>query len=380
MFKLLRTIPFFSPKSQFQSFSSSSSSRAITPISSSPPPNLIINYLTNSLGFHKHEAAAISSQVPHFKSSTNSNSVINLLKDYGLTDTQIRNIISIRPTILTMKSDKTLEPKLKVFKELGLPGQDLVTLVKRNQEIFWKGLHTHIIPTVSHLRNLLGCDELVVKMINRSKWLVLPNKTVEAISENISLLKRYGFSEERILKFLVTNPEHMKQKPELVESKLRYLEEKLGISRDSLMFLYGLIAVMFRSEMQIEKNIRVFKGFGWSDDEIATLFKAQPFCLDKTEAYINDKLTFFMKDLTYTPSQLKSFTCFWTLSLEKRMKPRYYIWNILKEKELMKRKLSYTSLVLYPESKFIGFLKRFESDIPNLCETYLNSIKDSKAK
>ncbi|KAL7585350.1 transcription termination factor MTERF8, chloroplastic [Lactuca sativa] len=379
MFKIYRTIPFFFLRSHFQfsitSFSSSSSSTKITEIVSTNP---VLNYLIDSLGFHEDDAIAVYSEVPHLKSTANSNLVVNIFKEYGLNNVQIRDIVSMAPRILTVKPNKTLEPKLKVFTELGLLGPDLVKLVKRNPLIFSRGLHTQIIPTVDYLRNLLGCDENVVKMINRSKWMLLPNSSLRRISANISLLKKYGLSDEKILKLLVTDPQRMKQTPELIESKLQYLEQKLGISRDSPLLIHALVAVMYRSESEIEKNLQVFRRFGWSDLEIGRLLKSQPYCLNKSEAYIVDKLNYFMKELKYTPSYLMGSTSFWTLSLEKRMKPRIEIIKILKKKELVKESLSLSTLVNYSESKFLGFLKNFESHIPGLCEIYKNRLKNSK--
>lgn len=380
MFRFVRRIVFPCPKSHFQSSItslSSSSSLKVTPISS---PESIADYLINSLGFHEDEAIAVSSQVRRLKSTESSDLVVKVFKDYGLDDTQVRNIVSIVPRILTIKPNKTLEPKLRVFRELGLSAPDLVTLVRRNRFIFWKGLHTQIIPTVDYLRTLLGCDEKVVELINRSKWMLLANTTITRISENIRLLKKYGLSDEKILSFLIRDPQRMKLAPELFESKLQYVENKLGISRSLPIFIHGLYAVMYSSELEIENNIQVFRSFGWSDYEIFTLIRSQPYFLDRSEAYIRDKLKFFMKDLNYTPSYLMRCTFFWTLSLEKRLKPRNEVFKILKERELVKDTPSFVTTVKYSEPKFLDFLKRFESHIPSLCETYKNSIKNLKGE
>lgn len=128
----------------------------------------------------------------------------------------------------------------------------------------------------------------------------------------------------------------MKLAPELVESKLHYVEEKLGISRHLPIFIHGFFAVMYRSDEEIENVIRVFRSFGWSDEQISTLIRSQPHCLCRSEDHIVDKLNFFMKELDYSPFYLMGCTSFWTLSLGKRMKPRNEAFKILKEKELVK--------------------------------------------
>ncbi|CAI9301785.1 unnamed protein product [Lactuca saligna] len=121
--------------------------------------------------------------------------------------------------------------------------------------------------------------------------------------------------------------------------------------------------------------MKIFKSFGWSDSEISLLFRNQPYVLNKSEGNIREKLEFFMKELGYTPAYLLSCNTFFTLSLNKRVIPRNTMLKILKEKKLVKDKLSLITIATYSEVRFLEFLKGFENDIPGICETYIDNVE-----
>ncbi|KAI3750639.1 hypothetical protein L2E82_21350 [Cichorium intybus] len=354
-----------------------SSLSTVTETSADRKPRLIVDYLVDSLQFSKQDAVAVSSKgkLTNLRSPINSDLVLNLFKDYGLNLSQIRQIISSAPKILSCKANKTLEPKLKVFQELGLSGSDLVCLIKKNPEIFGYGLHTRIMPGLDLLKKLLGSDERVIEVINKSRWLYVTSSSMKRLSTNISLLQKFGLSNERITKFMLSNPEKLMADPKLLESRLSYVEQNLGISPDLPSFIHAASVVLWSSDSEVDKKMQIFKSFGWSDSEISLLFRNQPYVLNKSEGNIREKLKFFMKDLGYTPSYLLSCNTFFTLSLDKRVIPRNMMLKILKEKKLVKDKPSLITIATYSELRFLEFLKGFEKVIPGIREIYMDSVE-----
>ncbi|KAL4557670.1 hypothetical protein LXL04_035856 [Taraxacum kok-saghyz] len=339
-------------------------------------PLLMVDYLIDSLQFSKKDAVAVSSKgkLTNLRSPINSDLVLNIFKNYGLNISQIRQIIASAPKILTCKANKTLEPKLKAFQELGLSGSDLVSLIKKNPEIFGYGLHTRIMPGLDLLRKLLGSDEKVIEVINKSRWLYVTTSSMKRLSTNIALLQKFGLSNERIVKFMLGNPEKLMADPKLLKSRLTYAEQKLGISPQLPGFIHAVSVVLWSSDSEVEKKMQIFKGFGWSDSEISLLFRNQPYVLNKSEGNIREKLEFFMKDLGFTPTYLLSCNTFFTLSLRKRVKPRNMMLKILKEKKLVKDKISLITFATYSELRFLEFLRGFEDDVPGICVTYIDSV------
>ncbi|KAJ9546274.1 hypothetical protein OSB04_025981 [Centaurea solstitialis] len=325
-------------------------------------PNLLIDYLMDSLQFSKQDAIAISTKLRYLTSNP------PLIP--------ISQIVSSVPKILTCKPNKTLEPKIRVFQELGLSGSDLATLIRRNPEILYFGLHTSIIPGLQLLRNIFGNDEKVTKFINNSRRLSFTINFMGRISTNVSLLQDFGLLNDRIVMFILVNPDRVLVNPELLENRLSYVEENLGISRESSAFIHAVGAVLWHSDSEIEKKRQMFRSFGWSDSDIALLFMNQPYCLTMSEANMRNKLNFYMKDLGYTPSYLMTRHSFFTYSLDKRVIPRNTMLKILREKKLVSSdKPSLISIATYTESKFLEFLRGFEDDLPCLRKIYLDSVK-----
>ncbi|KAI3750641.1 hypothetical protein L2E82_21353 [Cichorium intybus] len=333
-----------------------------------------VDYLINTLGFSKESAISSSSKVRTLNTTRYRDSVVRILKTFGFDNAQIKDIVTLVPNVLLSRANETLEPKIRVFLELGLSGTDLIALLKRNPNLFEIGLHSRIIPTIDYLRILLGTDEKVVETINRSRWLFSASTALKRFSENVTLLQSYGFSNEQIGKFVRRNAMHFTQLPKCLTSKLNWIEGKVGISRDSNEFFRCFHSIASSSISGIEKKMEVYKSFGFSDTEVSSLLKNQPNCFTLSEDTIRNKLGFFLKELGYKPSYLVACPSLLSLSLEKRVKPRNKVLEILKEKMLVER-VSLITLVCYSELRFQDFLRRFEDKIPSLYETYISSMR-----
>ncbi|KAD6796675.1 hypothetical protein E3N88_07571 [Mikania micrantha] len=337
--------------------------------SSSAVRTQFVNYLVNTFGFSQESAVSSLSKVRRLNSTRNCDSVVRILKDSGFDIAQIKDIVSWIPRILLYKPNETLEPKIRVFLDLGLSNSDLIGLLKRNPSLLELGLHSRIMPTIDYLRMLVGSDEKVVEIINKSRWLFSSSIALKMYSGNVMLLQSYGFSDEQIGKFVHKNAMHFAQPPQWLTSKLNWVESRMGISRDSSEFFRCFYAVASNSISSMEKKMGVYRSFGFTDTELSMLFKNQPFCFALSEDTIRDKLSFFMNELGYTTSYLVTCPSLFSLSLEKRVKPRNEVLKILKERMLLGSK-SLITLVNYPELRFQDYLRRFEDEIPSLYESY----------
>ncbi|GJT72915.1 mitochodrial transcription termination factor [Tanacetum coccineum] len=344
----------------------------------SPTQTTLTNYLTTTLNFTLQETLKITSKT-NLSLTPNTSQVITTFKNYGLNNAQIKKIISFAPKILSCKAHKTLNPKLKVFQELGLSGSDLVGLIQRNPEVFGFGLNTRIMPGLSLLRKVLGSDENVIEVINKSRWLCFTNYSMKRLETNVAILKDFGLGDDRIVKFILSNPEKVMVNPKVLASKLSYVEERFKISRELPSFIHAVSVALYCSEVEVESKMEVFRGYGWCDSDIALLFRNQPYVLNKSEENIGEKLEFYMKGLGYTPVYLLSCNTFFTFSLKKRVIPRNNMLTILKEKKLVGEKPSLITIVSYTELRFLEYLRGFEDDVPGLCETYLECVESGSS-
>ncbi|KAM0062706.1 putative transcription regulator mTERF family [Helianthus debilis subsp. tardiflorus] len=217
----------------------------------------------------------------------------------------------------------------------------------------------------------ISSSSKVIDIINRSRWLFSTSVALKFYAGNVMLLKSYGFSDEQIGKFVHRNAMHFAQPSKWLTSKLDWVECKMGVSRESNEFFRCFNAIASNSVVNMERKMEVYKRFGFNDTELSMLFKNQPHCFALSEDTIREKLRFYMDEVGYTSGYLVTCPSLFSLSLEKRVKPRNEVLKILKERMLLGSK-SLITLVNYPELRFQDYLRGFEDEIPGLYETYVS--------
>ncbi|XP_006350055.2 uncharacterized protein [Solanum tuberosum] len=321
--------------------------------STSARTNFFVKYLINSLGFSKEEASLASTKVNSWKSlKKNPDLVLNFLKQTGFDKIQMKKLVSTSPKFLFYDVSKTLKPKFQCLMDIGLSGSDLVNVIAKDSTIVERGLVTHLKPKINCLRRTLGSDENVVKAIKRTSWL-LSFGGRNVMENNLLLLKNYGVSDDSIQKLVLRNPRYITQKPEWVKDLLHRVEKDFRLSPDSSMFPYGFHTLASQKKARCEKKLEIFKSFGWSDDDILTMFRKLPYCIALSEVKIQKGLSLFMKELGFESAYLASHPSILIYSMEKRVVPRMQVLKILDEKKLERRKVALYTVVSLKEKKFI---------------------------
>ncbi|KAJ8541774.1 hypothetical protein K7X08_002590 [Anisodus acutangulus] len=343
---------------------------------STTTPNLMPEFLVNSLGYSKEKAITASTKVTFLKPGNNKpDLVLNFFKQIGLDKTQIKMLVSPAPSLLFADVSKTLEPKIKVLQEFGLSGSDLVRVISRSGIFLRTGLDTAIKPSLEYLRKLLSSDEMVVKALKRSPAL-LHYRLARAMAPNISLLQNLGCPSLDIEKLVLRNPRIFLQKPEWLEDIVERVEKDFCIRRDSRMFFYGVESISSLSKSSLDMKLGVFKSFGWSDSDIITMVQRLPLCLVASEAKIRRMLKFFMGELGYESSYVASHPTLLMFSLEKRVLPRNKILELLKEKKRIKRVPCFYTVIKCSELEFLEkYVLPLRDEMPEAYDFYIKSGK-----
>ncbi|KAL8261466.1 hypothetical protein R6Q59_025515 [Mikania micrantha] len=331
-------------------------------------PHFMVDYLIDALKLSKPEAISVSTKVRHLKSTKNSQHVINFLRNYNLSEPEIKSIVLAQPNILLRKVDKTLEPKFRVFSEIGFSRQDLLVVMRKDPNLLVRSLHSSIVPTINLLMNILGSKEKIVRAFKKSHWPFYG----KFFKTNVVLLEKHGVSSKDIGRVILRNPRLVTQSPVRLEQKLVEVEQEFGIPPGSSMFSYGLSALCSLNKLNLRKKFEVFKSFGWCDSEIFTIVNRQPLCLTHSEEKLRKGLSFFMQELGFTSSWLSTRGSLLMYSLEKRVKPRYQVYLVLKKKGLMTSGLH--SLMCLSDADFVkNVVQRHREEVPD-------HLYDSSAK
>lgn len=334
-------------------------------------------YLLNSLGFSKEEAVSALKKVTRIKPiKRDPNLVVNYLENLGLNKYHIKSIVSSYPKVLLCMVDKSLKPKIRFLQDLGISGPDLVKVILACKQLIWgRGLDSHFKPRINYLRELLGTDENVALALKKYAMLLGPIEC-EKVDKNIMLLQNYGFSKEKIATLIAKNPRRVfMTTPERNEEKLCLVENFLGIPRESTMFYYGLEILCGRQKSNIDNKFDILRSYGWSNVDIFKMVRRLPLTLSMSETRMRKSLDYFMSELGYTPAYLASRPFLFTLSLEKRIKPRNEVLKILSEKNLNTRSGDLGKVVCLAELKFVqDYLLPYKDELPDMFESYVRNV------
>ncbi|PHU20257.1 hypothetical protein BC332_11408 [Capsicum chinense] len=341
---------------------------------STAAPTNLEEYLINSLGFSKQEAISASAKVT-FNSLKNPDLSVNFFKQTGFNDSQIKILVSKHPKVLFFDVEKTLKPKLQCISQLGLSGSDLVKVILRDCKFLDTGLHTRIIPLINLLKSVLGSDENVVKVIKRCAWLISYNNHV-TMEANLNLLQSFGCSNDKIKSILITCPKILSNiNNKRLEEMLHRVEKEVGVSPDSTVFLHIVCVLSTMRQEKLEKKFGIFKSFGWSDTDILTMLQKHPYCIGLSEARIQTALTFLMKEVQYKSIYIASRPMLLKYSMEKRLIPRYEVWKLVNEKNLIEVGRELYTVMTWSESKFFDmYVQPVKAELPDLYELYIRRI------
>ncbi|XP_074279399.1 transcription termination factor MTERF8, chloroplastic-like [Silene latifolia] len=339
-------------------------------------PNSMVDYLVNSLGFSKEEASVTSSKVSTtFKSTENPNSVIDFFKISGFSQSQIKQLVSRLPEILFCNVDKTLNPKIQALHDLGFSKSDLAHVISLYPDFCHRNLNNQIIPTLEILKSVFGDDnEALINAVKKWPWLL-----GKGVLDVVSLLRSYELSDDQIKLFALRKTRYSLFGTKSLEPVLIRVEN-LGIPRGSGMFFHGVCALCSISEATLDARKRIYKSYGFNDDDVLALVRKNPYALTVSESKLRNGLDFFMKEAGYLPSEIALRPNVLTYSLEKRVIPRYRVWKGLKERGIQKvtsNKLeninvSFFSCLNINEPQFFEkFVQPFKDECPDLYSDYV---------
>ncbi|KAL5708795.1 hypothetical protein ACHQM5_019552 [Ranunculus cassubicifolius] len=330
--------------------------------------SFMISYLINSCGLSEEKARSASKKF-HFESPTNPESVLNLLRNNGFSDSQISKTITRVPEILVYKVDKTLKPKFDFFNSKGLSGDDLAKTLSRDGTVLACSLEKNIIPKFDFLKSIVGTDAKVTAILKRSMG-VLKRDHDKTVAPNFSILRAHGVPDSNIAKLLVTQPRLFIRNPSRFSE---YVEEvkKMKFDPSQYLFLMAMHALDAMSRSSLEAKFDVYKSWGWSEDQVRCAFQKKPYCMILSEKNIMSTMDSLVNKFGYAPSYIAEQPTVLSFSCEKRIIPRCSAMQILFRKGKVKQSTSLYSFLQLQEDVFLKkYISRFEKEVPELLSAY----------
>ncbi|XP_047321528.1 transcription termination factor MTERF9, chloroplastic-like [Impatiens glandulifera] len=298
---------------------------------------------------------------PEFKSKLSSiyrsidpdkcDSIISIFKNNGFSQTDLERIVCRKPSIVAASPNKTVEPKIKLFLDSGFSPAETADLIVIDPGI-WSRSTDHLSSTIAKLKEIFDYDTSRVHMFLKIGR--FPSTCLEKyLIPNIKLLQSFGIETEQIQRYIPKSPRHFCSRTvkmmELVKKA-----EGLGISRNGKMLLPTMRTLSSLSKGSWERKLRVFRGLGFNEDEIAHMLKRMPLVISVSEGKIKDITEFLVSSGEANVSTIARYPFVLMFSLEKRLKPRFQVLQALKSKRLIDEKHTLLTVCKLTDAYFVS--------------------------
>ncbi|XP_058209234.1 transcription termination factor MTERF15, mitochondrial-like [Rhododendron vialii] len=349
--------------SHIRPFSSSLASIDQTPNQHS----FTVNYLINSCGFPL-EKAITASKYTNFETPEKPDSVIEFLCNHGFTKTQALNLIRKLPQVLVSKPDKTLLPKLEFFTSKGFSSTDVVKILSLSPSLLLRSLDNQIIPTFEFIKNLIGSEERTLSAIKHSAGPLLVDLD-SRMTPNVDTLREVDVPDAKIAFLLTSQPRTFTTNCERFRQNVEEVKG-MGFNPLRVTFVVALYALNSMSKPAWKKKIQVYRKWGFSEDEILVAFGKYPWFMMVSEDKITRIMDFLVNKMGFDSSFVLKMPLVLSLSFEKRIVPRFLVYQALQAKGLVKKR----NIIKMLKSTEMGFLQEVvnlaKEEAPELLKLY----------
>ncbi|KAF3968347.1 hypothetical protein CMV_007753 [Castanea mollissima] len=335
-----------------------------------------VSYLIKTLGFSP-EAALSASKYVHFENPEKADIVVSFFKNHGFSQIQITNLVRRLPSVLISDPDKTLLPKIDFFSSKGIPSPDLAKLFSGYPALLKTSLEKQIIPSFDFLKNLLQSEAKTIEAIKRFTGMLKCN--VETlVAPNINTLRENGVPESNIVTLLQYQPRAFVVNPVRFREIVEEVKE-MGFNPSRLKFALAVFALRAMSKSTWERKVDVYKKWGLSENDIFLAFGRHPWCMMASEDKIMRAMDFLVNKMGMDSSLFIKRPGLVSLSLEKRLIPRGFVFQGLLSKGLVKKDFNMYLLFECPERTFVQkYIMPHKEEASELLKLYKEKMDSSK--
>ncbi|KAJ4877387.1 Mitochondrial transcription termination factor family protein [Raphanus sativus] len=270
-------------------FSSSTASAAT--VSRKGQNFTVSTYLVKSLGFTTKLAESISKKVS-FEDKGNPDSVLNLFRTHGFTDSQISSIISGYPQVLIADAERSLAPKLQFLKSRGASTSELTEVLSNVPKILVSKKDKALSIYYDFVKDIVQADKSskLEKLSPSSLPRGIPQ---ENKMRNLSVLRDLGMPQKFLFSLLTSDFQLVCGKDKFEESLKKVLD--MGFDPTTPRFVEALRVVYAFRDKTIKARVEVYKRLGFTEEEVWTIFKKWPSFLSNSDKNVADSVKTFLE-------------------------------------------------------------------------------------
>ncbi|XP_073114372.1 uncharacterized protein [Elaeis guineensis] len=344
------------------------------------PSSFTVQFLVSSCGLSLPSALSAARRLRLDSSSApNSLAVLSLLRSHGLSPSHIARIVSVRPSLLRSRPDRTLSPKLS-FLSSSLPPSHLSLLLSFSPSVLACSLESHIIPAFSLLRLFLPSPDSLLLAVRRSPRLLSSNFP-STVAPNVHLLLSRGVPAPHISTLFTAHARVLTLPPARFATAVD-AAARFGLHPETAMFIHAVRALNAMRHSTWDARLTFLRrSLAWSDEEIAIAFRRAPLFVLVSQEKMRKMVRFFVKEVGLTSKDLARQPKLLMYGLEKRLLPRFRVYRLLESKGLLKKDENSKKNKLRPwlfacnENEFLErYVVRYSREAPEVRDVYRSKV------
>ncbi|KAK8938349.1 hypothetical protein KSP40_PGU015617 [Platanthera guangdongensis] len=353
-------------------------SKPFTTCPSSPNSDLAASFFKTSCGLSPSAALAAASRL-NMKTTENAESVLRILASYGFDKSNIALMAAKQPILFSFHPEKCIKPKLDLFIAAGFTGNFITNLFSKYPSILTHSLERKLSPNLHLLMTTLGGDRKIVGTSIDRCTPILVSDLKKNVLPNIEMLREHGVPATNIAKLIGWWPRAITQKHDRFSKTVALLED-MGFDPSNTLFIQGIQVNVGLTQPTWERKLQLYYSLGWSQEETLSAFKKCPSSLLISEEKVRKVVAFFVENLKWEPSRLALQPILLRFSFEKRIVPKYAVFNILSTRGLLGTNMSFSTLLRMSESTFLKkYVWKYSDTIPELLDAYKVKLDNAVA-
>jgi mTERF domain-containing protein, mitochondrial len=227
-----------------------------------------------------------------------------------------------------------------------------------------------VVAKLRYYQHLFGSSDKLLRVLKLSPRLL--SCSLETVVEpNVAFLRECGVDVRHIASLCINVPRLLTTNPERVQA-MAACAEGVGVPCRSGMFRETLQVAAFLSEEEIAAKLEYLKStFRWSDAEVRIALSRYPSLLRRSKDMLLRKSEFLISKVGLEPAYIARLPVMLCLSLEGRLRPRYYVIMFLMANGLLKRVPKYYPIFKATEKVFFeAYICPHKDAAPQLAEYY----------
>ncbi|GMN46497.1 hypothetical protein TIFTF001_015674 [Ficus carica] len=323
-----------------------------------------ISYLIDELGLSQQSALKVSKYV-NFVTPEKPDKFIKLFKKYGFTQIQISSLVSVFPQLFSLDADKVLLPKLEFFEAKGVSWPKFAKTLSVYPTVLGRSLDKHIVPSYEFLRNFLNSDERAIATVERFPD-ILGGDFKNYVSPNIDILREHGVPDSNVAKLIPRTVRIFVSSSDRFREVVEEVVE-MGFNPKRINFVQAVIIILGLRKSTWESKVNAYKKWGCSKEDVLKAFLINPWFMSVSEDKIFAGMDFFVNKMGLRPCLIAKCPVIVSMSLKKRVIPRYSVFQALLSKGLVKKEVSLSQLFKVTETEFLQkFVAAHEKEAPEL--------------